>query len=292
MFTTSGVYMSKAPLLPLFAEGGSGSAGSGTPEGATGAVLAKLSKPIRRAASSDSESFCAHAHAAKHPSVRPSRSCGCCCLRCAVPRMPRTRTLCRLLVVLVAALVCSHAIGCNLFFCVPLPLSRGSYVDLREIYAEPEELGGASAATHGQGNGGGGLAAPKLIPRIIHQTYPSHSVPKKASQLMQSWSKCTSEEWQVGMACCFVHYRCRCIHAFNALHYFWLNASPVQVPFAAAAKAAVSAAPGPVLVIAHHWLCIGEILLLWKRLVPDCELPTCTQRITATTARIGTSSSS
>jgi mannosyltransferase OCH1-like enzyme len=41
------------------------------------------------------------------------------------------------------------------------------------------------------------LTAPKLIPRVIHQTYRSMRLPASAKQFMHSWQERNGEAWQV-----------------------------------------------------------------------------------------------
>lgn len=67
-----------------------------------------------------------------------SRASGCSGLWRALCRLPRTGCLCKLLVVMVAAMVLFHAASCGFFFCVRFPgaveFPRDIYEDIRDIY--------------------------------------------------------------------------------------------------------------------------------------------------------------
>jgi hypothetical protein len=113
-------------------------------------------------------------------------------------RPPRTPVLCRILAVTSALLLLVHMVSCGLFFCVTLPFQRPSYVDLSELLAEPALLGGSGGGSGGAGVAGGSQhASPKLIPRIIHQTFSSRQVPESAKAIMRSWREHNGNGWQI-----------------------------------------------------------------------------------------------
>lgn len=103
-----------------------------------------------------------------------------------------TQTLCRCLAGLIAALVFIHALSCGLFFCVTLPLGRRPYVDLHDLF--PESFTFPSNSLFGSGDK---PLAPKLIPRVVHQTYRTKHVPSAAWQLMRSWRQHNGNNWQI-----------------------------------------------------------------------------------------------
>jgi hypothetical protein len=112
-------------------------------------------------------------------------------------RPPRTPVLCRVLAVTSALLLLLHMVSCGLFFCVTLPFQRPSYVDLSELLAEPALLRGSGGAGAAGGPGGSQHRAPKLIPRIIHQTFSSRQVPESAKAIMRSWREHNGNGWQI-----------------------------------------------------------------------------------------------
>ena len=77
-------------------------------------------------------------YASPHRKGVASRAAGCSGLWRTLCRLPRTGCLCKLLVVLVAAMVLFHAASCGFFFCVRFPgaveFPRDIYEDIRDIY--------------------------------------------------------------------------------------------------------------------------------------------------------------
>lgn len=124
-----------------------------------------------------------------HRYHKPVEACGCTCY----PRTPRTPFLCRLLVAMIAVMVFIQAISCGLFFCVTLPFGRRHYVEYRDL---AEEVG-LPSEPFVQPKGRPEMSAPKLIPRVIHQTYRSKHVPQASKQLMPSWHDKNGDLWQV-----------------------------------------------------------------------------------------------
>lgn len=116
------------------------------------------------------------------------------CRRCLL-RWLRTPVLCRVLIVMIAALVFMHALSSVLSFGGTQP--RRDSVDVGELLREAATAApGASTEDHNQSSSV--LSFPsKLIPRLIHQTLHSKSVPKEVSRIMRSWATCTSMHWQV-----------------------------------------------------------------------------------------------
>lgn len=122
-----------------------------------------------------------------HRQPRPPELCG---FTCSL-RTPRTPLLCRLLAVFIALLVCVHAVSCGLFFWVTIPLARHHHVDLGDLFADAATLQPMLQPTQPQ------LSAPKLIPRIIHQTFRSRKLPASARQVMRSWREHNGEGWHM-----------------------------------------------------------------------------------------------
>lgn len=123
-------------------------------------------------------------------------------------RLPRTSVLCRLMAAMIALLVLLQAVSCGMFFCVRLPFSNRPYVDYRDLISELDMEGPASssssstssivaAASSSLSRQQQQLTAPKLIPRVIHQTYRSTRLPASAKQFMHSWQERNGEAWQV-----------------------------------------------------------------------------------------------
>jgi hypothetical protein len=118
-----------------------------------------------------------------------------CCVPC---RPPRSQVLCKVLALTSVLLLLVHMVSCGLFFCVTLPFQRHNYVDLSELLAEPALLGGGSSGGSSSGAAGGGEhSSPKLIPRIIHQTFSSRQVPENAKAIMRSWREHNGNSWQI-----------------------------------------------------------------------------------------------
>eukprot|EP00882_Tetradesmus_deserticola_P008046 GHRQ01008475.1.p1 GENE.GHRQ01008475.1~~GHRQ01008475.1.p1 ORF type:complete len:264 (+),score=67.65 GHRQ01008475.1:365-1156(+) len=132
-----------------------------------------------------------------------------------VQHLPRTSVLCRLMVAMIALLVLLQAVSCGMFFCVRLPFSPMSYVDYRDLISDldmgspeaAEVVPGTPASISSGSTGAASLSslswqqqqlnAPKLIPRVIHQTYRSTRLPASAKQFMHSWQERNGEAWQV-----------------------------------------------------------------------------------------------
>lgn len=129
-------------------------------------------------------------------------------------RPPRNSVLCRLLAGMIALLVFIQAVSCGLFFCVQLPFSPRSYVDYRDLISELDignpAVAGAAGESRSSSSGSGSssvtavsshirqqVSAPKLIPRVIHQTYHSTRLPASAKQFMRSWQERNGDAWQV-----------------------------------------------------------------------------------------------
>jgi hypothetical protein len=93
-------------------------------------------------------------------------------------------------------LVLIHLVSCGLFFCVTLPFQRHNYVDLGELLAETSLLGGSSSTANSGSSSAASNSSPKLIPRIIHQTFRSRQVPENAKSIMRSWQDHNGNNWQ------------------------------------------------------------------------------------------------
>lgn len=111
--------------------------------------------------------------------------------------LPRTSVLCRLLVVMTVLLVFVQAVSCGMFFCVTLPIitnSRGTteYQDLSApgFAVEPQQ---PPALLQQQPL----KAVPKLIPRVIHQTYRNGRLPASTKSFMRTWAEVNGDSWQV-----------------------------------------------------------------------------------------------
>ncbi|KAI8469837.1 MAG: hypothetical protein J3K34DRAFT_385638 [Monoraphidium minutum] len=139
--------------------------------------------------------------------------------------LPRTSILVRALAAAIALLVFVQAVSCGMFFCVAVPFShRASYVDVRDIVsdvpslARPPPGGGAAAALAAaaaaaaapgaagarqpallphHGPAAAVLSTPKLIPRVIHQTYRTKRFPRGARPLVRSWRAVNGDAWEV-----------------------------------------------------------------------------------------------
>ncbi|KAK9806068.1 hypothetical protein WJX72_000034 [[Myrmecia] bisecta] len=121
---------------------------------------------------------------------RPVSICGLLCK----PRLPKTGSLCKLLALMVGLLVVFHAASCGYFFCVRFPgvldFPRDIYDDIRDIYIL---AGGPRSTSRAQIDVD---ASPKLIPKLIHQTFKSGSVPASVRPFMQSWRR-YNEDWEI-----------------------------------------------------------------------------------------------
>jgi hypothetical protein len=141
-------------------------------------------------------------------------------------RVPRTSILLRALLGSCLLLVLLQAVSCGMFFCVELPFSRRLHIDYGELVTDavllvstPAVAAAAAAAGPGSGvaaaagaaaassqaaaaGGQAGLPSPlifpKLIPRVMHQTYRSSRLPSAARALMRSWQEQNGDTWQVG----------------------------------------------------------------------------------------------
>eukprot|EP00775_Hariotina_reticulata_P008242 gene8242-8432_t len=109
---------------------------------------------------------------------------------------------------MIALLVFLQAVSCGLFFCVTLPFGHRPYVDYKDLITEIDQrIAVSSKAAAGSTAvlpSLGGVAAsqlqatgPKLIPRVVHQTYRSRHVPAAVRQLMRSWQAVNGHNWQV-----------------------------------------------------------------------------------------------
>jgi hypothetical protein len=116
---------------------------------------------------------------------------------------------------MIAMVVLLQAVSCGMFFCVQLPFSSRPYVDYRDLISELDmgspavaDMMPGSSASSSSGVAAASssiatwqqqqqLSAPKLIPRVIHQTYRSTRLPASAKQFMHSWQERNGEAWQV-----------------------------------------------------------------------------------------------
>ncbi|KIY94887.1 hypothetical protein MNEG_13074, partial [Monoraphidium neglectum] len=127
--------------------------------------------------------------------------------------LPRTSILVRVLAAAIALLVFVQAVSCGMFFCVAVPFGhRASYVDVRDIVSDvpltqqAAAAGGAAAAASAaagaallphHGPPPAVLSTPKLIPRIVHQTYRSKRFPRGVRPLVRSWRAVNGDGWEV-----------------------------------------------------------------------------------------------
>lgn len=127
--------------------------------------------------------------------------------------LPRTSVLCRLLVAMTVLLVFVQAVSCGMFFCVTVPISHSrstAFVDYQDLVSDlsvPALSPGQqpTAAALAQGQQRPLSTVPKLIPRIIHQTYRNGRLPTSAKSFMKTWAEVNGEDWQVGLPwCCCV----------------------------------------------------------------------------------------
>lgn len=121
--------------------------------------------------------------------------------------LPRTSVLCRLLVAMTIVLVFVQAVSCGMFFCVTLPVShsRSSFVDYQDLVSDLSAPALAAAKQPSallQVQQQPLKAVPKLIPRVIHQTYRNGRLPASAKSFMRTWAEVNGESWQVGLRAC------------------------------------------------------------------------------------------
>lgn len=127
-----------------------------------------------------------------------------------VVQLPRTSWWTRAIAALIALLVLIQAVSCGLFFCVAVPPfgHRATYVDVRDIVSDVGPLasqklpaGAAAAAAAAvlpsHGPSGAAINTPKLIPRIIHQTYRTKRFPRGVRPLVRSWRAVNGDAWEV-----------------------------------------------------------------------------------------------
>jgi mannosyltransferase OCH1-like enzyme len=110
--------------------------------------------------------------------------------------------MCQVLAALLALLVFVQMVSCGMFFCVRLPSagrSYAKYVDLTSEVAEalPAAHSAAAAAAAAAVAAQDTYSTPKLIPRIIHQTYHSQRLPRSIKHLTRSWREKNGDKWQV-----------------------------------------------------------------------------------------------
>jgi hypothetical protein len=113
---------------------------------------------------------------------------------------------------MIALLVFLQAVSCGLFFCVTLPFGHRPYLDYKDLITEIDQriaVSSTAAAAAAAGSTGAllslaGVAAgqlqatgPKLIPRVVHQTYRTRRLPAAQRQLMRSWQAMNGGTWQV-----------------------------------------------------------------------------------------------
>lgn len=124
-------------------------------------------------------------------SLRHSSSSELCGARWSL-RTPRTSCLCRLMAVMIAMLMCLHILSCGLFFCIQLPIGHHSDIEPSQITADSQWFRTGESGSQAQGR-----SSPKLIPRIIHQTYRNRKVPVAAKQVMRTWRDVNGNDWQI-----------------------------------------------------------------------------------------------
>jgi mannosyltransferase OCH1-like enzyme len=95
---------------------------------------------------------------------------------------------------MIAGLVFIQMISCGMFFCVSVPFGHRSYVDYRELLTDAglvlqQVLPAPKTIDE--------FTTPKLIPRVLHQTYRSKYLPKAAKKLVQTWREKNGENWQI-----------------------------------------------------------------------------------------------
>lgn len=118
--------------------------------------------------------------------------------------VPRTAVLWRLLAAMIVVLVFVQAVSCGMFFCVRVPFGHRPYVDYRDLISELDAGTPTEAADAGKPVVPASTAyswqqptAPKLIPRMVHQTSHTTRLSATAKQLMRSWQERNAESWQV-----------------------------------------------------------------------------------------------
>ncbi|KAK9834954.1 hypothetical protein WJX84_011882 [Apatococcus fuscideae] len=107
--------------------------------------------------------------------------------------LPRTGSLCRLLALMVGLLVVFHAASCGYFFCFRFPVSIGhdAYDNIRDLFS----LAGGPKVSSSPPWNATRDESPKLIPKIIHQTFKTKNVPPKVLALIESW-KLANPSWE------------------------------------------------------------------------------------------------
>jgi hypothetical protein len=115
--------------------------------------------------------------------------------------LPRTSVLCRLLVLMTVLLVFVQAVSCGMFFCVTLPMitHSGAATEYQDLSApgfavEPQQ---PPALLQQQQQQQPLKAVPKLIPRVIHQTYRNGRLPASTKSFMRTWAEVNGDSWQV-----------------------------------------------------------------------------------------------
>ncbi|CAL8471301.1 g10843 [Coccomyxa elongata] len=105
------------------------------------------------------------------------------------------RELPLLLALMVGLMVAFHAASCGYFFCFRFPgvmeFPRDIYDDIRDIYILAGGPRWTSRATTAEVDD-----APKLIPKVIHQTYKSGNIPGGLKPFMHSWRR-LNEDWEI-----------------------------------------------------------------------------------------------
>lgn len=112
--------------------------------------------------------------------------------------LPRTSVLCRLLVLMTVLFVFVQAVSCGMFFCVTLPMITHSgaateYQDLSAPGFAVEAQQPPALLQQQQPL----KAVPKLIPRVIHQTYRNGRLPASTKSFMRTWAEVNGDSWQV-----------------------------------------------------------------------------------------------
>eukprot|EP00884_Botryococcus_braunii_P017341 jgi/Botrbrau1/4290/Bobra.0390s0030.1 len=95
---------------------------------------------------------------------------------------------------MIGFMIVFHSASCGYFFCTRFPgildYPRDIYDDLRDIHIL---RGGPRFSSRGNVEVD---EKPKLIPKLIHQTYKSSNVPKSVQPFMQSWRR-LNEDWEI-----------------------------------------------------------------------------------------------
>jgi len=118
-------------------------------------------------------------------------------------QLPRTGVLVRVCVALVALLLLLQMLSCGLFFCVaPVPYSSASsrsasYIDVRDLVSDVPLTIQLQQQHQLPSHGASRISTPKLIPRIIHQTYRTKRFPRAVRPLVRSWRAVNGDGWEV-----------------------------------------------------------------------------------------------